>query len=138
MDANDALKGDPMYTRWITTLAILTLLVAPAALAQGDQEIRGTVTAKDPATLTIETEQGQTVSFEITEHSLLPEELSIGDKVAVHHRVSTGDSNLQPITEVLIADQLEALPQTASPLAALALIGFTAMATATGLRRRRS
>lgn len=125
-----------MYKRWIPTIALLALLFAPAALAQDGQKIRGTVTARDESTLTIETAKGQVVSFEITEQSLLPEELSIGDKVSVHHRVGTGDGGLQPITEVLIADELEVLPQTASPLAGLALIGLAALGGASGLRRQ--
>lgn len=127
-----------MYRRWTTIIALLTLLIAPAALAQSDQEIRGTVTAMDETTLTIETVKGQVVSFAINEQSLLPEDLSVGDKVSVHHLASTGDDGLQPITKVLIADELAVLPQTASPMAALALIGLAALGGAAGLRHKRS
>lgn len=135
-----------MNRRWTTILPLLALLVAPAALAQ-DLETRGTLTAKDDTTLTIETAKGQVLSFEIDEHSLLPAELSVGDTISVHHRAGLGDSNLQAITEVLIADEFtatpathsaEVLPQTAGPLAALALIGLAAAGGAAGLRRRRS
>ena len=132
-----------MNRRWTTILSLLALLVAPAALAQ-DLETRGTLTAKDETTLTIETVKGQVVSFEIDEHSLLPEELSVGDTIAVHHRAGTGESDLRAITEVLVADKFtttssdEVLPHTASPLAALAMLGLAAAGSAAGLRRRRS
>jgi hypothetical protein len=127
-----------MYKRWTTTLALLVLLFAPVALAQDHQEIRGTVTAKTESTLTIETVKGQLVSFGIIEQSLLPPNLSVGDKVAIHHHVGVGDGGLQPITEVLIADEFQTLPQTASPLAALAVAGLASLLGARGLRRRRS
>jgi LPXTG-motif cell wall-anchored protein len=134
-----------MSRRWTTIFTLLALAFAPAVLAQSDHEVIGTVTAKDATTLTLTTEQNQTVSFQITEQSLLPETLSIGDKVSVHHLVSTGEGGLQPITEVLIADEVESLdgadsnvlPQTASPLAALVVIGMASMAGAAGLRRKR-
>jgi hypothetical protein len=164
-----------MNKRWTTVLSLLALLVVPAALAQ-NPETRGTLTAKDGTTLTLETIQGQVVTFEITDQSLLPQELSVGDTIVVHHLAGTGDGNLQPITEVLIADELtasgsadeltassgsadkltassgsadeqpaadrrrraEVLPETAGPLAALALIGLAATGGAAGLRRRRS
>jgi hypothetical protein len=94
-----------MNRRWTIILSLLALLVVPAALAQ-DLETRGTLTAKDDTMLTVETTKGQVVTFEINEQSLLPEELSVGDFISVHHLAGTGDSNLQPITEVLIADDL--------------------------------
>ncbi len=133
-----------MSRQWTTLIALFALVFAPAALAQGNHEIIGTVTAKDATTLTITTEKNQTVSFEITEHSLLPESLSIGDKVSIEHLAGTNDDGLQPILEVQIADEVElgtesdVLPQTASPLAALAVVGLASLLGAAGLRRRRS
>ena len=177
--------------RFILILASLTfLLAAPALLAEpdGDHELVGTVTAMTDTMLTIETIQGQQVSFEITAKSLLPDALSVGDKVSVNHRRSSEGSevheDLHPITEVLIADDVdldlnndvdvdldtesemsatvevesdldtqvqvemddpvqyeptpqryERLPQTASPLAALALVGLTALGSAVFVRR---
>jgi LPXTG-motif cell wall-anchored protein len=174
----------------ILTLSAL-LLIAPAVFAapDGDHEIVGTVTQLTDTTVTIETTAGNLVSFQIVEQSLLPETLSVGDTVQVNHyksdEGSPEGSNLHPITEVLIADDVtlqvnkpepmeqdsmqaepmaaepqmpaepmqdeqepmqyetdsqsyDTLPQTASPLAALALLGLTSLGGAFFLRRRNS
>lgn len=100
-----------MYKHWTVLLALIALLIAPVAIAQEEhREFRGTVTAQTDTMLTVESIKNEVMYFEILGQSLLPETLSVGDTVIVHHNIEGGETEMFPIVEVRLADDVD-LPE---------------------------
>lgn len=118
----------------------LALLVAASAAAQAPESVEvatGAVVSTSSDSLIVDTETGQQV-FVLDPAALLPQPAMAGSVVTVKYR--TDDLGNKVATEITVertAEEMEALPQTASPLPLVALGGLLALAGALALRLAR-
>ena len=97
-----------MFTRFTLIVAMVTLLAAPAlAQVPPEEAIRGEIVTVDDYALTLKLNTGQHATYAIDEDTVMPENLSEGDRVAVQNLPGTGDDGLETAVEIVRVDTAE-------------------------------
>ncbi|HET9481675.1 MAG TPA: hypothetical protein VFP98_07965 [Candidatus Polarisedimenticolia bacterium] len=136
--------------------ATAALLTAGAVRAQSSSDpayVSGTITSSDSTRLVIRTDDGDMVTLTLDSQSVLPAALTPGARIDVKY-ITASDGALRAVEVRPVGAQpsgpesysasatasgettgTEALPQTASPLALIGLVGLASLITGAGLRR---
>jgi len=141
------MKGGFLMKRSMTALLGLVMLLSIGTLmAQSASYISGTVVSSTDTTLVIRTDSGEEMTFNVDSATIRPTSMAVGSRIDVEYHAADGANHAAQVRLVgsattTAANSNEKLPQTASPLVTIGLVGLAALGSSFVLRqwsRRRS
>jgi len=119
--------------RKLLVIAAALVLVGAGSLAWAQSStLSGKVISSTTGSLVIEDQNGERHTFVITDQTMLPGPLQSGSYVSVEYNTAADQS--RQATRVSASESESELPETASPLSLLALIGMASLGGGAALR----